>query len=65
MVPSRRRRASLPLAGADGTIFVWADNLEFSTDEIQAPAGEPFETEFENREGAPHNIAIYDESRLS
>ncbi len=50
--------------GADGAIVVTADNLEFSTDRIGAPAGEAFTIEFTNQEGAPHNIAIYrDESR--
>ncbi len=50
--------------GPDGAIVVTADNLEFSTDRIGAPAGEAFTIEFTNQEGAPHNIAIYtDESR--
>lgn len=56
--------AESPGEATDGTISVWADDLEFSTEQIEAPAGEPFTIEFENREGAPHNIAIYtDESR--
>jgi plastocyanin len=41
-----------------------ANNLQFSTSELNAPADEPFKIQFENKEGAPHNVAIYnDESR--
>lgn len=49
---------------ADGAISVSANNLEFDTDRIEAPAGETIVIEFTNHESAPHNIAIYtDESR--
>ena len=49
---------------AEGDVTVSADNLEFDTDRITAPAGEAFTIAFTNAESAPHNIAIYsDESR--
>ena len=50
--------------GSEATLTVTADNLEFDTDTIAAPAGEAFTIEFDNQDSALHNIAIYsDDSR--
>ena len=47
--------ASIP---ADA-IQISANNLQFSTDTLTAPAGEAFQIAFDNQESAPHNVAIY------
>jgi plastocyanin len=44
-------------------LTIAADDLAFSTRTMSAPADEPFQIAFDNRESAPHNVAIYgDES---
>jgi plastocyanin len=45
----------------DGNVEISADNLEFSTDTITAPAGEDFTITLVNNDSAPHNISIYTE----
>jgi plastocyanin len=43
------------------TLQISAQNIAFSTDELQAPAGSAFIIEFENRDaGIPHNVEIRD-----
>ncbi|MGH2462150.1 MAG: cytochrome c oxidase subunit II [Candidatus Limnocylindria bacterium] len=37
-----------------------ADNIEFSVDQLQIPAGERFIIRFTNAEGVDHNVSIYD-----
>jgi len=37
-----------------------ADNIEFSVDELEVPAGRPFVIRFTNAEGVDHNVSIYD-----
>jgi plastocyanin len=56
---------SQPAASRDpNAIQISARNLQFSTAELTAPADKAFSIEFENQEGAPHNVAIYnDETR--
>ena len=45
------------------TVQVKAQNIAFDTQQIQAPAGQPFIIEFDNQDqGTPHNIAIRDAS---
>jgi plastocyanin len=45
------------------TLQIAAQNIAFSTDELQAPAGSAFIIEFENRDaGIPHNVEIKDSS---
>lgn len=41
---------------------VVADNLRFTAAEVVVPAGKAFGLTFENREGPPHNVAIYTDS---
>jgi plastocyanin len=47
-----------PSAPPDGVVIV-ATALAFDRSELGVPAGRPFPLLFENREGAPHNVAIY------
>jgi plastocyanin len=44
-----------------GELSIAAQNLEFSTDCLAAPAGQPFTIEFDNQEAVPHNVAILTE----
>lgn len=44
---------------SDGTVTITADNIEFSAEVIEAPAGEPFTIVLENLEAVPHNISVY------
>lgn len=42
-----------------------ADALRFTAAEVTVPAGKPFQLTFENREGPPHNVAIYTDASAS
>jgi plastocyanin len=46
-------------------LTIAADDLAFSTSTLAAPADEPFQIAFDNREGAPHNVAIYGDSSVT
>ena len=46
-------------------LTISARDLAFSTDELSAPAGEPFQIVFDNQESAPHNVSIYRDASLS
>jgi plastocyanin len=50
-----------PSADANA-IQLSAKDLKFSAAAISAPANRPFEIAFNNQDGAPHNVAIYDSS---
>jgi plastocyanin len=52
--------ATVPSAPAGG-VAMTARNTAFDRGQLDVPAGRPFELLFENREGAPHNITIYDD----
>jgi plastocyanin len=49
-----------PSAPAGGAV-VTAQNIAFDRGQLVVPAGRSFQLLFENREGAPHNVTIYDE----
>jgi plastocyanin len=52
--------------GGEGGLTVTAKALEFDTDEIDLPAGQPTTITFDNQDaGIPHNIAIYNDESLS
>ena len=52
--------AATPAASvAADAIQLSSKNLEFSTSELVAPADKPFQIAYDNQEGAPHNVAIY------
>jgi plastocyanin len=56
-----------PAAGDPGssTVTIVAKDLSFSQPQITVPAGTAFELTFDNRDGAPHNVAIYTDSSAS
>lgn len=61
--PAASPEASAPAgsATAGDAVKLAAQNIAFSTDKLQAPAGAPFVLEFENLDaGIPHNVEIKD-----
>ena len=44
-----------------GGAVVTANGNAFDRGQLAIPAGRPFQLLFENREGAPHNVRIYDD----
>jgi plastocyanin len=52
---------SAPVGGA----VITAHNTAFDRGQLNVPAGRPFQLLFENREGAPHNVTIYDDGGQS
>lgn len=52
-----------PPSGNGGGLSISAESLQFSTDTIEAPAGEEFQLEFVNDDSSSvqHNVAIYEE----
>ena len=59
--PSAASVAPPPSAPPGGAV-VTAQGNKFDRAELAIPAGRPFQLLFENREGAPHNVRIYDGS---
>jgi plastocyanin len=58
--------AAAPSVSADpNAIQLSANNLKFSTPALNAPAGKTFQIQFNNQEGAPHNVAIYEDQSMS
>jgi len=59
--------AAVPSAGpADPNApVIVARDLQFTTRDVQVPAGKAFQLTFTNAEGAPHNVAIYTDSSAS
>lgn len=55
-------RASATPDAASGTITVTAERMQFDTDRIAFPAGQPVTIRFTNQDAAAHNIAIYRDS---
>jgi plastocyanin len=52
--------------GAPGGTTVTAQGLQFDTDQIDLPAGQPSSITFDNQDaGIPHNIAIYGDASLA
>lgn len=45
----------------DGVVEITTDDMAFSADTIEAPAGEAFTIRLENLEAVPHNIAVFTE----
>ena len=58
------RETAQPSVAPDA-LAIGAKDLAFSTDALSAPAGQPFQIVFDNREAAPHNVAIYRDASLS
>ncbi len=52
-----------PSGGAGPVLPLAAQNITYSTNTLQAPAGTPFTIDFNNEDaGQPHNVAIKDEA---
>lgn len=51
-----------PPSAPPGGAVITAQAIAFDRSTLDVPAGRPFQLLFENREGAPHNVRIYDES---
>jgi plastocyanin len=50
---------SQPPAGNPGdAVSIVAKNIAFDTTDVTVAAGKPFAIQFDNQEGAPHNVAI-------
>ncbi len=48
-----------PAASAGpNAVHIVASNIAFTTQNVAAPAGTAFQIVFDNRDGAPHNVAI-------
>jgi plastocyanin len=50
-----------PPSAPPGGAAITAQNIAFDRVQLDVPAGKPFALLFENREGAPHNVRIYDD----
>jgi plastocyanin len=65
--------ASVPASVAPGTpaaagapLHISAQNIQFDTDHLEAPAGQAFVLEFDNNDpGVPHNVEIRDATGAS
>jgi plastocyanin len=53
--------AAAPPSAPSGGAVITAQNIAFDRAQLVVPAGRPFQLLFENREGAPHNVTIYDD----
>jgi plastocyanin len=51
-----------PPPAPPGGAVITAQGTAFDRQQLEVPAGRPFQLLFDNREGAPHNVAIYDEA---
>jgi plastocyanin len=49
-------------APAGDAIQILSTDLRFSTTTLTAPANKAFQIVYDNQDGAPHNVAIYDSS---
>ena len=51
---------SQPPAGGTGDVSIVAKDIAFQTTDVAVKAGAPVTIDFDNQDGAPHNIAISD-----
>jgi plastocyanin len=49
-----------PPAGGTGDVSIVAKDIAFQTTDVAVKAGAPVTIDFDNQDGAPHNIAISD-----
>jgi plastocyanin len=47
---------------AGDAVTIVAKDIRFATPQVSVPAGKPVTIQFDNQDGAPHNIAIKDAS---
>jgi plastocyanin len=50
-----------PPPAPSGGAVITAQAIAFDRQQLEVPAGRPFQLLFENREPAPHNVRIFDE----
>jgi plastocyanin len=48
-----------PSAGAEPDVTITSRDMAFDVATLEVPAGRPFVLRLENRDSAPHNVAIY------
>lgn len=58
--PSAGTAGPPPSAPAGGAVIT-AQGIKFDRGQLAVPASRPFQLLFENREGAPHNVRIFDD----
>jgi plastocyanin len=51
-----------PPPAPSGGAVITAQGTAFDRQQLEVPAGRAFQLLFENRDGAPHNVTIYDEA---
>ena len=51
-----------PPPAPSGGAVITAQGIAFDRQQLEVPADRPFQLLFENREGAPHNVTIFDEA---
>jgi plastocyanin len=51
-----------PPPAPSGGAVITAQGIAFDRQQLEVPAGRAFQLLFENREGPPHNVTIYDEA---
>lgn len=54
--------ASCVKPDANGVVKMSAENIAFNTSCIEVPAGTAFKIEFDNKDTAPHDVAVWDSS---
>ena len=57
--PSTATPSGAAPSAAGDALQISSKDLKFSTSTLTAPADEPFQIAYDNQEGAPHNVAIY------
>jgi len=62
--PTQPAATSAPGAAGDSVTIV-AKDMQFATPTVTVAAGAPVTIEFDNQDGAPHNVAISDASGAS
>ena len=50
-----------PPTAPSGGAVITAHDIKFDSAQLHIPAGTPFQLLFDNRDGAPHNVTIYDD----
>jgi plastocyanin len=51
-----------PPPAPSGGAVITAQGIAFDRQQLEVPAGQPFQLLFENRESAPHNVRVYDQN---
>jgi plastocyanin len=63
--PATTDPSAAPAAPAGDTVSIAAKDMKFVQTDVAVPAGTPFSAQFDNQDGAPHNVAISDPSGAS